>query len=195
MAIITEPASSEQKLSDPVCGMSVTKDSKHHYEFKDAEYYFCSSACEKKFIVEPEKYFQTENYHAANPLPVENFEVGTTYYSCPMHPEIRQKESGTCPKCGMTLEAINEPVAATHTEYTCPMHPEIIQDHPGNCPKCGMALEAITVATEEKNEELLDMTRRFKLSAILAIPVFILAMIADLAPSMLPNGLSMQAVQ
>ncbi len=77
------------------------------------------------------------------------------------------------------------------------MHPEIVQDHPGSCPKCGMALEPMTVAadSEEKNEELEDMTRRFKYSIILAIPVFILAMVADLAPSLLPSGLSMQMVQ
>ncbi|UCB56062.1 MAG: heavy metal translocating P-type ATPase [Thiotrichales bacterium] len=81
------------------------------------------------------------------------------------------------------------------TLYTCPMHPEVIQDHPGSCPKCGMALEPKTVVAEEDNEELLDMVRRFKISIILAVPVFILAMTADLAPELLPRGLSMQAVQ
>ncbi|QKS82437.1 copper-transporting P-type ATPase [Pseudomonas bijieensis] len=29
-----------------------------------------------------------------------------TEYTCPMHPEIRQPGPGTCPKCGMTLEAV-----------------------------------------------------------------------------------------
>ncbi len=32
-------------------------------------------------------------------------------YTCPMHPEIRQKGPGACPKCGMDLEPV-EPVAA-----------------------------------------------------------------------------------
>jgi Cu+-exporting ATPase len=27
-------------------------------------------------------------------------------YTCPMHPEIRQRSPGTCPKCGMTLEPV-----------------------------------------------------------------------------------------
>lgn len=27
-------------------------------------------------------------------------------YTCPMHPEIRQRGPGTCPKCGMTLEPV-----------------------------------------------------------------------------------------
>ena len=24
-------------------------------------------------------------------------------YKCPMHPEVKQKEPGSCPKCGMDL--------------------------------------------------------------------------------------------
>ena len=118
-----------------------------------------------------------------------------TFYTCPMHPEIRQEGPGSCPKCGMALEPLAEPVPTTRTEYTCPMHPEIIQDHPGSCPKCGMALEPRTVAEEEDNEELIDMTRRFWVGAVLSTPVFILAMIADLVPELLPNGLTMQRVQ
>lgn len=83
----------------------------------------------------------------------------------------------------------------TSTSYTCPMHPEVVQDHPGSCPKCGMALEAKTISLEEKNEELIDMTRRFWICAVLALPVFILAMIADMMPALLPDGLSMLSVQ
>jgi len=81
------------------------------------------------------------------------------------------------------------------TEYICPMHPEVVQDHPGSCPKCGMALEPRTVTHEEKNEELVDMTRRFVFSVLLALPLFVLAMVADLAPSWLPDGFSMKSVQ
>ncbi|WP_460563096.1 copper-transporting P-type ATPase [Hydrogenophaga aquatica] len=33
-------------------------------------------------------------------------EVMGAVYTCPMHPEIRQKLPGICPKCGMTLEPI-----------------------------------------------------------------------------------------
>jgi Cu+-exporting ATPase len=72
------------------------------------------------------------------------------------------------------------------------MHPEIIRDEPGSCPKCGMALEPITVAAEEKNEELTDMSRRFWVSVALSLPVFLLAMTADLFPGLLPDGLSMK---
>ena len=79
--------------------------------------------------------------------------------------------------------------------YTCPMHPEIQQQGPGSCPKCGMALEPLDVETKEDTSELDDMSRRFWISALLAIPVFFLAMVADLAPSLLPTILSMQSVQ
>ena len=79
--------------------------------------------------------------------------------------------------------------------YTCPMHPEVIQDHPGSCPKCGMALEAVTSSGEEKNEELIDMSRRFWICTALALPVFFLAMTADMMPAWLPESLSMQTVQ
>jgi Cu+-exporting ATPase len=95
----------------------------------------------------------------------------------------------------MALEPAGAPVLATRTEYTCPMHPEIVQDHPGSCPKCGMALEPRTIEIEEKNEELIDMTRRFWIGVALSLPVFLLAMVADLVPGLLPRGLSMQAVQ
>ena len=61
-------------------------------------------------------------------------------------------------------------------KYTCPMHPEIIRDEPGSCPICGMALEAMTPVAEEDNSEYLDMKRRFVVSLILTIPVFVIAM-------------------
>lgn len=104
----------------------------------------------------------------------------TSTYTCPMHPEIRQQAPGTCPKCGMTLELMGTPAPATKTEYTCPMHPEVVQDHPGNCPKCGMTLEPRTVAAEQDDTELRDMTLRFWVSTALAIPVLFSAMGAEL---------------
>jgi Cu+-exporting ATPase len=79
--------------------------------------------------------------------------------------------------------------------YICPMDPEIQQDHPGSCPICGMALEARTIEVEERNEELIDMHRRFRISLVLAIPVFLLAMIADMAPALLPDALPMPVAQ
>ncbi|MEC4676251.1 MAG: heavy metal translocating P-type ATPase [Nitrospirota bacterium] len=118
-----------------------------------------------------------------------------TGYTCPMHPEVVQDHPGSCPKCGMALEPRGVSATTTKTEYTCPMHPEVVQDHPGSCPKCGMALEPVMVQVEEENEELIDMSRRFWVSTVLAFPVFLLAMVADLLPSWLPEGLSMHSIQ
>ena len=62
-------------------------------------------------------------------------------------------------------------------EYTCPMHPQIVQPGPGSCPICGMALEPKTISAEEgPNQELTDMTRRFRISLLFALPVFLIAM-------------------
>jgi P-type Cu+ transporter len=106
----------------------------------------------------------------------------TNEYSCPMHSEVRQSQPGSCPRCGMALEPLAITPAATKTEYTCPMHPEIVRDGPGFCPICGMALEPRTVnVDEEQNDELIDMSRRFKIGVILTIPLFLLAM-SDVIP-------------
>ncbi len=72
--------------------------------------------------------------------------------------------------------------AGAGVAYTCPMHPEIVQDHPGSCPKCGMALEPYSVDVEEDTSELDDMTRRFWVGVLLAIPVFVSAMGSELWP-------------
>jgi Cu+-exporting ATPase len=170
--------------------MDVSEDSDIFTVHADHTYYFCCTGCLHKFEADPSRYL---NAPAAS---VTHEAAGkTAIYTCPMDPEIEQRGPGTCPICGMALEPMGVPVAATRTEYTCPMHPEVVQDHPGNCPKCGMALEPVTVTVEEENPELVDMSRRFWVSSLLAIPVFILAMVADLAPQWLPAGLSMQSVQ
>jgi FtsP/CotA-like multicopper oxidase with cupredoxin domain len=65
-------------------------------------------------------------------------------YVCPMHPEVRSDEAGSCPKCGMKLLA----QAAEETTYVCPMHPEVTSTKPDRCPECGMKLlPASVVAT------------------------------------------------
>jgi Cu+-exporting ATPase len=83
---------------------------------------------------------------------------------------------------------------AAATEYTCPMHPEVVRNEPGNCPICGMALEPRNAVAED-NAELNDMTRRFWASTVLALPVFVMAMVSDLAPQLMPDFVSMTALQ
>lgn len=57
------------------------------------------------------------------------------------------------------------------------MHLEIRRDGPGQCPICGMALEPLEPRLEDgPNPELVDMTRRFLVSAALSLPLLLLAM-------------------
>lgn len=82
------------------------------------------------------------------------------------------------------------PVAASHEAaqgegvmYTCPMHPQVRQPKPGNCPICGMTLEPEKVSLETgPSHELVDMTRRFFVSALLAGPLALFVMGAHLIP-------------
>jgi Cu+-exporting ATPase len=73
------------------------------------------------------------------------------------------------------------------------MHPQIVRDKPGTCPICGMALEPRTVTLEEKaNPEFVEMTRRFRVSALLSVPLIVIAM-GHLLPGdpigrLLPHG-------
>jgi Cu+-exporting ATPase len=63
------------------------------------------------------------------------------------------------------------------TIYTCPMHPQIRQVGPGSCPICGMALEPEVASPDAgPNPELADMTRRFWIGAVLAVPPVVLEM-------------------
>lgn len=117
-------------------------------------------------------------------------------YTCPMHPEIRQKHPGNCPKCGMALEKAVDSTPEIRTEYVCPMHPDIIRKEPGFCPKCGMALESRDVSgKEEENQELSDMRLRFWVSFVLSLPVFLVAMLHDLMPAFVSDYLSLRQLQ
>ena len=172
----------ETEDTDPVCGMTVSDDSEHHYKHKDKDWHFCSAHCLDKFKADPEQYINKDPNAVAEVDAPEG-----TMFTCPMDPEIIQEGPGTCPKCGMALEPMGVPVIATKTEYTCPMHPEVVQDHPGACPKCGMALEAVTVEVEDDTSELDYMSKRFWISSLLAIPVFFSAMSAEFWPDAMAN--------
>jgi Cu+-exporting ATPase len=81
---------------------------------------------------------------------------------------------------------------ADAAEWTCPMHPEVVRDRPGSCPICGMALEprVIRLGDDEENPELRDMTRRFRLSTALTVPLVAFAMLRHVAGGgLLPHRL------
>jgi Cu+-exporting ATPase len=77
-----------------------------------------------------------------------------------------------------------EAAAPAGTIYTCPMHPQIRQAGPGSCPICGMALEPeLATLDTAPNPELTDMTRRFWIGLVLALPAVVLEMGGHLAGS------------
>jgi P-type Cu+ transporter len=187
---------------DPVCGMTVAPETASaEYDYEGKTYYFCSIGCKERFTAEPEKYLKKEL--AVHPIhrtvkhgemtaapegevidPVCGMRVsadtaagkyeykGQTYYFC---------STGCLAKFKDDLEKYLTPNAEEDqpkdVEYTCPMHPQIVQIGPGSCPICGMALEPKIVTLEDlPDTEYLDMKRRFWISAVLTIPILVLAM-------------------
>lgn len=197
---------------DPICGMTVnpaTAAGSFNHEGKN--YYFCSKGCLQKFInqtngvpasgfVQLGRARQTVAHGEMTATPGGEFidpvcamsvepetaagkheYKGQTYYFCSVGclNKFKQNPANFLEnKKEETKSAASEGV-----EYTCPMHPEIIQIGPGACPKCGMALEPKTFTLDDAPDpEYLDMKRRFWISAVLTLPVFVLAM-----AEMLPN--------
>ena len=162
------------KVIDPVCNMTIEdKDAAAISTYKGRTYYYCSKSCKEDFDKNPGQFIrQLDKAPAAREAA-----KALGIYTCPMHPEVRREGPGSCPKCGMALEPIAPSTPITKTEWTCPMHPEIIKDSAGNCPICGMALEPKTASVEEeKNPELIDMTRRFWIGLVLALPLVVIEM-------------------
>ncbi len=100
---------------------------------------------------------------------------GTTYWFCSQRCLERFRAD---PAAFISEARRPRPAAApSGAEWTCPMHPEIARAEPGPCPICGMALEPRVVTAESgPDPELVDMSRRLLLSAVLTLPVFVLAM-------------------
>ena len=140
-----------ESVVDPVCGMTIDPaDAVGHVDYKGQTYYFCAESCLEQFRGNPEQF---------------------------LHPDAR-------PAVPVDLEA----------EYTCPMHPEVRQKGPGACPICGMALEPVDAThVEERNVELEDMTRRFRVSLAFTAPILAF-MLSDMLPGrpldrIVPHGL------
>jgi len=86
----------DHSLKDPVCGMSVSAESAHHFHHQGHDYYFCSGRCQSRFAEDPEAFLNNKAEAQGGD--------DNAWYTCPMHPEVRQRGHGTCPKCGMALE-------------------------------------------------------------------------------------------
>src|SRR5271167_1122636 len=53
---------------DPVCGMSVKRETaKHRFEYRGQEYLFCGARCRERFEAEPEKFLKPGEAEPAAP--------------------------------------------------------------------------------------------------------------------------------
>jgi Cu+-exporting ATPase len=152
--------------TDVVCGMRVEPaKAAGRTEHDGKTYYFCGKGCLQKFQADPKKYLDPGYRPGVHAMPAS---------PAPLKLVKGRPQSGTlAPSHPRTLAP----------EYTCPMHPEVRQRGPGSCPICGMALEPVEVSLEETpNEELLDMSRRFRWSLALTAPI-----LAFMASEFLPG--------
>jgi heavy metal translocating P-type ATPase len=94
---------------DPVCGMTVNKNTNKKIQYQQETFYFCSQRCMDKFSANPEDFLNP-------PSPTDLSQLMEITYTCPMHPEIVQKGPGTCPKCGMALEPLEATTEEDNTE-------------------------------------------------------------------------------
>jgi P-type Cu+ transporter len=131
---------------DPVCGMTVDRSTTSHRHGHDGRDYYFCSAG-------CQKRFSADPQRYLNKMP------GRQSHGHGAHHADRAP-----------------PPARPDAVYTCPMHPEIRQIGPGTCPICGMALEPVDAAVDAPNPELIDMTRRFWIGAVLTVPLLVLAM-------------------
>ena len=133
---------------DPVCNMQVETSTPWTAEREGETFYFCCRGCRAKFLG-----------------------------------EVTDARGSCCgsekPPAELVTLSVARPARTASTIYTCGCHPEIEQDQPGVCPKCGMALEPKFVTTEppQQDDELQDMTRRFRVALALGVPIFLLAML------------------
>jgi Cu+-exporting ATPase len=110
-----DPTRAVKTARDPVCGMAVDPaTAKNRAEHAGSSFFFCCAGCKAKFLASPERYLNPSGdapAPAAHPAPSAPSARGTVY-TCPMHPEIRRGEHGSCPLCGMALEPEGIPEAA-----------------------------------------------------------------------------------
>lgn len=138
-----------QTERDPVCGMSVDPlQAAAHLQHAGVDYYFCCAACQEKFRKDPARYLNSTD----------------------------SQEHACCSE-----HAPSTPVQpSSSAKYFCPMCPGVESDQPGDCPVCGMALEKNIFASDADDAdgdlEIKSMQRRLTASAIMAVPVFLLAM-------------------
>jgi Cu+-exporting ATPase len=82
-------------------------------EHEGVTYWFCNPGCRARFVADPRSYLARREPAAVTAAPghapaaappAHRLPADDRIYTCPMHPEVRQRGPGACPKCGMALE-------------------------------------------------------------------------------------------
>ena len=178
----TGATTAEAVIRDPVCGMTVDPAAgKPTATVEGRQYHFCCEGCRRKFEADPAAYMTAKDPVCG--MTVDRASArhflrhdGQKHYFCSGGCEGKFEAEPA--RYLADAPATPQPPVPAGTKYTCPMDPEIVRDGPVTCPKCGMALEPMGVppADAGPSPELVDFTRRFWISAVLALPVFVLAM-------------------
>lgn len=194
---------------DPVCGMSVVRASaQHRHVHEGHEFLFCAAGCKTRFANAPGDYLGTTTDLVCG--------MSVDKPSCRHRARLGERRFWFCsaeckqtfvaaPGRFTTLEPGDVPApkpaaaAAAPKPWYCPMDPEVESDVPTDCHICGMALERridFTLGPREPstNPELVDMTRRLGVAALLSAPLFVITMLPMLVPS-LAHGLLPRGVQ
>lgn len=169
------------KQIDPVCGMTVDPArAVARAEGPDGPVYFCSKRCAGKWAGWSDDRSRPKGEETIDPVcgmtvrpdnaAGSSVRDGVRHYFC---------SKGCMAKfeAGDDEEPSDPGGSGEPVMWTCPMHQEVKQDHPGPCPICGMALEPMTITRDAgPDPELRSMTIRFWISAILTIPLVVIAM-------------------
>ena len=167
--------SADSRPIDPVCGMRVDPSAPRGgtFEHGGTIYYFCSPGCRTKFAADPDGWLKSGPKGMGGAAATHNVQLTS---KAKLHASHAPSAPGAA--------ASPASASAASDTWTCPMHPEIVRNGPGECPICGMALEPVMVTAETaENPELVDMTRRFWIAAMLSLPLLVLAMGSMISPA------------
>ena len=146
---------------DPICHMQVSESSPLTEVHDGTTYWFCSEHCRRTFraqVADGKPLAELAANAQGSMLPV--------MAHAPHHAHVKTP---------------TPPPTSKDRIYYCPMDEGVEQRGPGICPKCGMALvpkpSADLTEADEDDTELTVMSRRFWVALILAVPVFLLAML------------------
>ena len=106
----------------------------HHAEHGGRTFHFCSAHCKRRFESDPDSFVHNEpehqqhhaEHHESRHAAVTAQKGEVVEYTCPMHPDIRRDDPGSCPICGMALEPV---VVTSDVDPDSLVHGEPDQHH------------------------------------------------------------------